>query len=363
MDELVLAAYDVAVGLAGWRQLAATVAAALDCKNLLIFLFDERSGALDLLAQIGLRDPDRVEAYLAIAQKMAVRWGDAARPAGPRPSRRLALGASSVKTVRWNSLQEAVADGYLAGMEVAGAGDPPWLCIGVDIADPMEADGIQDKIERVLPHLCRAAEISRCLRAATERSSFSDALCDRLPFGVVRFDRGAAVIYSNAEAERISRLRDGFMIVSRGVRAASSADDAALQGAIREAMVASKIPFTRWLTLKRGKARSYRVLVTTISDVHRGEGNIGFCALFITDPERPATIGAEIIADALGLTAAEAKVVARLAGGTSLPEIAADLKVSINTVRTLLARAMGKTGTNSQVALVRLVLTSFSPVG
>ena len=46
-----------------------------------------------------------------------------------------------------------------------------------------------------------------------------------------------------------------------------------------------------------------------------------------------------------------------------MPEIAADLKVSINTVRTLLARAMGKTGTNSQVALVRLVLTSFSPVG
>ena len=74
-------------------------------------------------------------------------------------------------------------------------------------------------------------------------------------------------------------------------------------------------------------------------------------------------ISPEAVADAFGLTAAEAKVVARLAMGTSLPDIAANLKVTINTVRTLLARAMGKTATNTQVALVRLVLTNFSLVG
>jgi DNA-binding CsgD family transcriptional regulator len=85
--------------------------------------------------------------------------------------------------------------------------------------------------------------------------------------------------------------------------------------------------------------------------------------VLIADPERPAAITPEAIADAFGLTTAEARVVARLATGSSLPDIAGNLKVSINTVRTLLARAMGKTATNTQVALVRMVLTTFSLVG
>ena len=74
-------------------------------------------------------------------------------------------------------------------------------------------------------------------------------------------------------------------------------------------------------------------------------------------------ISPDAIADAFGLTTAEAKVVARLAMGNSLPDIAGNLKVSINTVRTLLARAMGKTATNTQVALVRMVLINFGLIG
>ena len=181
MDELVLAAYDVAIGLAGWRQLSATLADALDCKNLVIFLFDDRSGAADLLARTGAKDQDRIEAYLAIARKLAIRPGDASRSAGPRRYRRLAAAATLARATRWSSLVESVADFYVAGMAMAGADEALWLCVGVDISNPTAAEEVHEKVERVLPHFCRAAEIGNGLRAAAERSSFSDAVFDRLP--------------------------------------------------------------------------------------------------------------------------------------------------------------------------------------
>lgn len=362
MDGVILAAYDIAVGSSGWRQLSGVLAEVLDARNLAIFLFDDRNGDFDLLSGTAASDPDRIGAYLAIARKMAARSGDASRP-GERPCHHRAAGTASGRSVRWNSLSEPVAGGYLAGMAIGGAGDTPWLCVGVDIADPAGVEETHEKIERVLPHFCRAAGIDRHLRAAAERSAFSDTVFDRLPFGLMQLDHGATVVYANAEAERISRQRDGFAIASRKVRAGSSADDATLQSAIREAATSRKGSFSRWLSVKRGEGRPYRVLVTNVSDGHGDAERASRCVVFVTDPERPSMISPEAIADAFGLTTAEARVVARLTMGISLPDIAGNLKVSINTVRTLLARAMGKTATNTQVALVSMVLTNFSLVG
>jgi DNA-binding CsgD family transcriptional regulator len=249
-------------------------------------------------------------------------------------------------------------------MAMGDAVEGLWFCIGVDITGPMVAAEVHERVERVLPHFCRAAQIDRSLHAAAERSSFSDAVFDRLPFGLVQFDRNATVLYANAEAGRICRLREGFAIVSRKARAASAADDAALQSAMRESLAADKRSFARWLNIRRCKGlRPYRILVTTVPDDPGIEGRASGGILFITDPERPSMFDDEAIANAFGLTMAEARVVARLAIGLPLPDIAGNLKVSINTVRTLLARAMGKTGTNTQVALVRTVLTTFSVNG
>lgn len=57
-----------------------------------------------------------------------------------------------------------------------------------------------------------------------------------------------------------------------------------------------------------------------------------------------------------GLTRAEARVAARLAEGMAVPDIARDLRVTVETVRTHLKRAYGKTGARRQAELVRIVL-------
>lgn len=364
MDEIVLAAYDVAVGAAQWRHVAAPLAEVLDVRNLALILFDRQSGTADVLASAGARDHDRIKTYLASARKLALHATELFFPSELQHHERAGRERQPVRVARWISLSHSGADCYLAGMAIGGAGEGAWLCIGVEIVEHMNAAEVREKVEGVLPHLCRAAEIERSLRNRARRLSFGQAILDRLPFGLVQFDRDGAVVHSNAEAERISRQHSVFQIASRPARSNASSDVAALQIAIRDALASRTGAFTRWLSVKRGKGqRPYRVLVTTLSDAQGGDGHASCCALFITDPERPVMIDHHAVADAFGLTSAEAKVVARLAMGSSLSDIAGDLKVSINTVRTLLARAMGKTGTNTQVGLVCMVLTTSTLIG
>jgi DNA-binding CsgD family transcriptional regulator len=77
-------------------------------------------------------------------------------------------------------------------------------------------------------------------------------------------------------------------------------------------------------------------------------------------PDARHALDASAIADLLGLTPAEARVVAALGMGTPLPKAATHLGVTVKTVRYLLSRAMSKTGTKSQVGLVRLAVTALN---
>ena len=56
------------------------------------------------------------------------------------------------------------------------------------------------------------------------------------------------------------------------------------------------------------------------------------------------------MAGLFGFAPAEARLVLALMSGKQLPEIALDLGVTYNTVRTQLARAMARTETRSQVS-------------
>lgn len=64
--------------------------------------------------------------------------------------------------------------------------------------------------------------------------------------------------------------------------------------------------------------------------------------------------GAQLVFD---LSDAQTRVVGRIARGMGLTEIADDLGISVNTVRTHLSRIYGKVGVNSQTALVRQMLS------
>ena len=81
--------------------------------------------------------------------------------------------------------------------------------------------------------------------------------------------------------------------------------------------------------------------------------------VMITDPDRDIYPSEEIIAQAFGLTQAEARLAARLATGQSLERIATELGISEGTVRNQLKAVFQKTETHRQGELIALLLRTF----
>jgi DNA-binding CsgD family transcriptional regulator len=75
----------------------------------------------------------------------------------------------------------------------------------------------------------------------------------------------------------------------------------------------------------------------------------------IVDPVERRDDRIDLLRDAYGLTVGEARTAALVGSGLSNPAVAAALGISVNTVRTQLARCFDKTGVHSQVALARIV--------
>src|SRR5262245_19733141 len=113
-----------------------------------------------------------------------------------------------------------------------------------------------------------------------------------------------------------------------------------------------------------GDGRLLTVLVSSIRsrDIDRF-GDLGMrdltAMVFVSDPARPLEIPIEWIMDAYGLTQAEARVALAASSGASIPETAARLNISPNTVKTHLRHVFAKTGANRQAELARLI-ASFS---
>lgn len=111
---------------------------------------------------------------------------------------------------------------------------------------------------------------------------------------------------------------------------------------------------------------TYRVRLTAPERSWMQRGEDGDEELLVEDllgllpPQREAAGVSPGVMQALqerhGLTRAEARVALRLAEGLSVPAIARDLNVTVETIRTHLKRTYGKTGARRQAELVRVVL-------
>jgi DNA-binding CsgD family transcriptional regulator len=85
--------------------------------------------------------------------------------------------------------------------------------------------------------------------------------------------------------------------------------------------------------------------------------------LLISDPERAVVLPADRLARAFGLTAAEARLAAALATGTSLTDYAETARITIGTARWYLKQALAKTNSHRQSELVRCVITTVGGLG
>jgi DNA-binding CsgD family transcriptional regulator len=202
-------------------------------------------------------------------------------------------------------------------------------------------------LDQLLPHLRRALRIAlRIGQLDAERFALQSAL-DGLSIGVALLGDKGRVLETNRALREIAAQRDGLALARDGLVAEKPAATAAMRAG--EAVT---------LALPRPSGRrALQVLVAPLR-ADSAEGAFGERArtlVVVSDPDVKPVRSFELLSGLYGLTAAEGRVAARLAAGTSLGEIADALGIRTSTARNHLKRIFEKTGTHRQGELVRLL--------
>lgn len=245
---------------------------------------------------------------------------------------------------------------------------PDWMC-GVAIQrSPRAGVFTPVEIERfktLLPHMRRALLIQRRLETLQRRERILVEMIDRIPIGVIILDGDAHPVVMNKMAEAITAAEDGLRCGHDGLAAARSRENAALQRLIAGALATSigqslegggAIHVTR----HSGKPALNISVVPASPAVMQELALSGPHALvLVADPAlQPQVVLTPTFIEFYGLTPAEARLLEALVNGASPEQCHLQFGVSMATVRKHLQSVFGKTGTNRQSDLVRLVLSN-----
>jgi DNA-binding CsgD family transcriptional regulator len=206
----------------------------------------------------------------------------------------------------------------------------------------------------LLPHLVRAFRIGRRVAAGGALQAGLTAALDQSPLGVLILS-GGAVHYANAQALGLLAEPGGISLCGGALVAADVADTERLRAMMARAQF-GPARVGGVVSVRRAGGRAPLSVVATPLGAERfsvfpAEPGVMVC---LTDPEIGAIPDA-YLREAIGLTAAEARIARMLVEGRSLRSASEDLDVSYSTVRNHLQHIFEKTGVTRQAELVALL--------
>jgi DNA-binding CsgD family transcriptional regulator/PAS domain-containing protein len=213
------------------------------------------------------------------------------------------------------------------------------------------------------PHLKRAMRIFvRYAQAYRERAVYQ-AVIERIGVGVALVDAKSTVMATNAIAREIVGAHNGLAIAHNRLTAAAPALAKTLGGFVHAAAEAqttqSNDPGQPLAVPRDGQLSPLTVMVHPGPEVQHINAPLRRSAIVVMrDPDRRASVSAEVVGRLFGLTPAEAQLAALLAQGSDLDEAAAELGIRRNTARSQLQAVFMKTDVKRQSELVRMILSS-----
>ena len=333
----------------GWGEIAQDVLAATRSPLLFLSIVDlqnQHYNTTRFYGDLTGRALDGIEEYRAELYRSDPSLAYAAR----RPLDRFCRSRDTISGgdyladpfVRWNESTFNTTDWTIAySTPVDG------IAFGLSLHAPADLGPFEARDEKLLRVLFDHMENAIRLKSRPPRlEGTSDA--------VVYLDGSGRVVDMSAFAEAQLRLHDGLWIEKHQLHAATSADAAALNGAISRALpmrhdgscgaavtIARPSGQAPWVVTARPLLSSLpfylpgaAVLVRIINPSARH---------ISPDPRRSL----------FGLTPREAEVADALASGSSIDELAESLGISPNTARIHVRALFKKTGTNRQADLVR----------
>jgi DNA-binding CsgD family transcriptional regulator len=216
----------------------------------------------------------------------------------------------------------------------------------------------ETRLQRVLPHLQRAARMQQRNLELNELAALGMAGLDTLNFGVMVIERTMRVKYANAWARAMTTEDDRLSLDSGILRSEDHAHDTALRSLIEHAAGSLGVQGAAgsWMYLARdGRPVPFIATPLAPSDALRSAWASPLALVLVGNSEARSVMDAGVLASLFGLTNKECIVAARLAAGETLQEIAEHEFLSLHTVRVHIRDILRKTGTHRQSELVRLL--------
>jgi PAS domain S-box-containing protein len=220
------------------------------------------------------------------------------------------------------------------------------------------------------PHLQRAFQLHTRIHGLERKAGAAGDALDQVPQAVVMFGANGKVLMVNRAASALFGIEPTLRLTPQGLVAAVPSENKRLnqliQGVLKTGSSKGFHSGGGMTISRKGSRRPLHVLVTPLRTrtIHLGK-DVPIAAVFISDPERKPVSESQAISQLYGLTAAESRLVVALASGQTLKDAADQFGVTQSTLRSQLKSIFGKTNTNSQSQLVRLIMLTppYAPRG
>jgi DNA-binding CsgD family transcriptional regulator len=215
--------------------------------------------------------------------------------------------------------------------------------------------------ELLMPHLLRAASVSRRLEESKLMLTSVSGVLERSATGVLLLDRDGRVVFANRAACAMARAPDGFVLQEGRIEVLHHECDASLQRLIAGAtgrLDRADAPRGGAMRIPRKSGKpDYTVVAAPLARESSllESGPVAF--LLIGDAESASARPRSMLSELFGLSAAEVRLAERLMLGESPEEAAVSLDIKVSTARWHLASLYRKTGTRRQAQLVRLLMS------
>ena len=221
-----------------------------------------------------------------------------------------------------------------------------------------------EKLNLLIPHIQRAINIQReFIRLQTREQALQKGL-DKLLIGLILFNNELQPIYINPVAESILNYHPAIELRNNKIYAHKTSDTNQIHLALVSAITSiNTLNDSSTTALGLTHPDSETVLPVIITPTHNikhdfdTKGKYAFAAMSFSDPNKSYPIDTDKLMKIYGLTQTESQVAVAIANGASADAIASMHNVATSTIRSQIKTIYQKVGINSQIELIKIILT------
>lgn len=227
-------------------------------------------------------------------------------------------------------------------------------------AEPFSAEELQ-KLELLYPHFKRALRIHKEFYKLRSQQQSLQAALGQLSLGLIILNPDGRVDYCNPVASVLLKYHRGLKITCQQTLQAHHHNENVRLHALIDQLILTgkekKSDRNPVIALHHPDQQHVIHIMLAALDDSQSQNTQGKIALYLSIPDTPFNLSADVLRALYTLTPAESSVAIALVNGLSLAQISESNGVSIETVRSQLKSIFTKMGVKKQQDVIRILLS------